>query len=350
MRRVYITPDDFVGKVLPGNEPSLILYASIRNACCQKEGRLKQTTQRLIVLGVAMYVGLAVSLCGGESDFVKLKDSGEQPVAGKEHHYQRWIRLSNAGVEITIYYCISTNKDEPFGDASVSQITINYLLSAPASFFNVIGQGTNRLTLARQPFRVELLQRQMEKKGVRIIWDLPDGKVDLILLLNANDDKLYGRFRVDTPGSYTVAQNLYPGGYCPNRDDRDRWVYTGRSDEPHGGKIMELGISGWLLAYDRKLDPESAKGMGAAGYVWAAAPGTKVGFTCGEYCSSFIADCAPDAKGFDFIFWPFMKYANEEAKQVMAQEGNSLAQRLAAEQEQLFGGESKINIRKPGPR
>jgi len=288
--------------------------------------------------------------CQAGADVVKLKDSGEQPVAGEESRVRRSIILANANAEFDINYCASKNHDELFGDPHVSQISINHLYNAPWFTFNVRGGGKNGLNLARQPFKIEPLQTQVDRKGIRIVWDLPTGKVELVLLLNANDNKLYGRFRVNTTGTLTIALSLAPGGYCPTSNDRDRWVFTGKKDEPHGSQKLDVGSSGFLSLYDKKLDPENSKGMGAAGYVWGAPSDTKVAFACGEYTSSLNAEFSAATGSYYFIFWPFTKVGNEEAKQMIAKEGDALAGKLATEADKLFDVAQKIQIRKPAVR
>ncbi len=109
------------------------------------------------------------------------------------------------------------------------------------------------------------------KGGVDFVWDLPQAKVTLRVLLLAGDERLYCRLKLEKKGEYksvTVRLLTFPGWFTHKHD---RWVLTPRRDWQHAPQGADLTADGgWMLLYDKVDDPAlmGAASRGPAAVLW----------------------------------------------------------------------------------
>lgn len=241
------------------------------------------------------------------------------------------ITISNPDLSFLINYLTAKDGTTEVGDPSVAGLSINNLYTAPSFSFNVTAPN---FSLARKPFTVEILKGNSEKKGIKAQWQLPEGEVELLLVLNEADPMLYGRLKVSVAGKARIGINLAPGGFTTESETRDRWVHTpGAEDQPHGEATLAMKPEGWLLLYDTILDPASSEGKGAAGFIWKMDGDAQVNFRCGDYVSSFALEMAVDGgeRTLDFAFRPFEGLPNDAAKDIMSSDADAIISKLGTE-------------------
>lgn len=264
-------------------------------------------------------------------DPVKLFESSRD--SGEEQRHT--VQLSTPQVSFDVDYITRDGSGEGAGDPHAAAVSVNNMQAAPTLAFNVVGQ---QFSLARQPFTVEVIQNDPDKKGIRATWDLPGGNVVLTLVANDTDPVLYGRLRVERNEPSRIILILAPGGHAPEDEDRDRWVFFEGDDIQHGGDQLPI-TSNWLLLYDKLLDPEaSQKGKGAAGFLWNDPSESIITFQCDSYVSTLTVN-VPAGNGcteFDFILWPFAGVPNESAKAEIKERGPALLEALSKNKDQLF--------------
>lgn len=266
-------------------------------------------------------------------DSVKIYDSSREGDSGQV----RTVQLSAPMVSFDIKALTSS---DGAGDPSIAAVSINEMQTAPTLALNVTGP---QFTLAQQPYTVELLVREADRKGFRARWELPGGTV--VLTLVTNDDPspvLYGRLRVERSDPFKILLLLAPGGYAPEAEERDRRVFTENLDNQHSDDTLPIATN-WLLLYDTKLDPElSQNGKGAAGLLWNDMAGSDVSFQCGAYVSTLTVNVpAGDGENvFDFILWPFTGVPNESAKAEMKERAAGLLKSFSDSKERLFGAKN----------
>jgi len=208
-------------------------------------------------------------------------------------------------------------------------------------FFDLSVNGVNLRTTTPD---LRLL-RGSGKAAVDVRWEIDTATVHLRLLTLGGDGALYGQVDLSpkTEVDRLALEFLtFPGGFHGERDRRFR---TAAGEFGHDKPLTFAPDAGWLLQYDRNLNP----GAGAAAMVFVPGQIELIeAKALSNYGVTTTVTCKPSARRLHFALWSLDRADNDRAlERIRAESGPALERLRAAER--LFAVGRTMAEPKPKP-
>ena len=265
---------------------------------------------------------------------VKCLDTGWKPVEAKRRPKkfpdtadveERRLLLDTGKVQYGFQYSRArVGKDQPWQCIGESQSGLGLFRPTSANFYHggFFDLEINGVRLRTVVPEMRLV-RGTGKAAIDLRWDLATATVRLRLAALGGDEALYGealvapKFPVKTIQSHFL---VFPGGFHGERDRRFR---TAKGDFGHE-KAWTFGPNlGWLLTYDRSLNP----GSGAAALAFPPDQISQVETKAlSNYGVSTAVQHKPSLRRLHFVLWSMHRATNNRAVgRIRAEVGPALA-------------------------
>lgn len=287
---------------------------------------------------------------------VKSSDTGWQPVEAKRRPKkypdtadveERSILLDTGQVQYGLRYSRArVSKEKPWQCIGESESGLGLFRPTGANFYQggFFGMEINGVRLRSAVPEMQLV-RGTGKAAVDLRWDIATATVRLRLTALGGGDALYGEFDIAPKFPVKTVQShflAFPGGFHGERDRRFR---TSKGDFGHE-KAWTFGPDlGWLLMYDRSLNP----GSGAAALAFPPDQISQIETKAlSNYGVSTAVQHKPSLRRLHFVLWSLFRATNERAVERIRSEASPALARLA-QPDRLFSVGREVAEPKPKP-